>query len=30
MPDVEKILRLVAEKSDLELDELRCHYVGLD
>jgi NAD(P)-dependent dehydrogenase (short-subunit alcohol dehydrogenase family) len=27
-PDAEKILRLVAEKSDLELDELRCHYVG--
>jgi len=29
-PDAEKILRLVAEKSDLELDELRRHYVGLD
>jgi NAD(P)-dependent dehydrogenase (short-subunit alcohol dehydrogenase family) len=29
-PDAEKILRLVAENSDLELDELRRHYVGLD
>jgi NAD(P)-dependent dehydrogenase (short-subunit alcohol dehydrogenase family) len=29
-PDAEKILRLVAEKSDLELDQLRRHYVGLD
>jgi NAD(P)-dependent dehydrogenase (short-subunit alcohol dehydrogenase family) len=29
-PDAEEILQLVAEKSDLELDELRRHYVGLD
>lgn len=29
-PDAEKLLRLAAEKSDLELDELRRHYVGLD
>jgi hypothetical protein len=29
-PDAEKILRLVAEKSDLELDELRCHYMVVD
>ena len=29
-PEAEKILRLVTEKSDLELDELRRHYVGLD
>lgn len=29
-PDAEQILRLVAEKSDHELDELRRHYVGLD
>ena len=29
-PDAEEILRLVAEKSDHELDELRRHYVGLD
>jgi hypothetical protein len=29
-PDAEEILRLVAEKSDAELDELRRHYVGLD
>jgi NAD(P)-dependent dehydrogenase (short-subunit alcohol dehydrogenase family) len=29
-PDAEQILRLVAEKSDLELDELRRRYVGLD
>ena len=28
--DAEKILRLVREKSDVELDELRRHYVGLD
>jgi cell division septum initiation protein DivIVA len=28
--DAEKILRLVREKSDAELDELRRHYVGLD
>jgi NAD(P)-dependent dehydrogenase (short-subunit alcohol dehydrogenase family) len=29
-PDAEKLLGLVAEKSDVELDELRRHYVGLD
>jgi hypothetical protein len=29
-PDAEEILQLVAEKSDVELDELRRHYVGLD
>jgi NAD(P)-dependent dehydrogenase (short-subunit alcohol dehydrogenase family) len=28
--DTERILRLVREKSDAELDELRRHYVGLD
>ena len=28
--DAERILRLVREKSDAELDELRGHYVGLD
>jgi len=29
-PDAEEILQLVAEKSDIELDELRRRYVGLD
>jgi NAD(P)-dependent dehydrogenase (short-subunit alcohol dehydrogenase family) len=29
-PDAEEILRLVAAKSDRELDEMRRHYVGLD
>jgi NAD(P)-dependent dehydrogenase (short-subunit alcohol dehydrogenase family) len=29
-PDAERLLRLVPQKSDLELDELRRHYVGLD
>jgi regulator of extracellular matrix RemA (YlzA/DUF370 family) len=28
--DAEKILRLVREKSDAELDQLRRQYVGLD
>ena len=28
--DAERILRLVREKSDAELDQLRRHYVGLD